>query len=898
MLEYQYSHTLHGVNEDFIEWLERYKDLGIILVWTREQKEKMGVRVSRENVIIQEMKEVKKIWGELRGAKRILILNIGGLDLEGKKLFKKLKDDGVEVRASFYYESGEREEIFGEGKEVKKYLDEIGFKDLGQRESEGYWFKISERIFKGKSFVEDLKGKVYGIRGLDLKDEIKKVISKVKDELECMELKVESKYEARGSKVGLVVKDGEEQEYLIQSLKSHGIRASFKVQRKLRTERLVERLLQILEFGVVGESGKRKAKIRWLRSEYIGIEDNGGIGVEEGLEEGLWGEFLYQYEKRGEFEGEDLKEALRNLIAEKKGLKMDSSMDSSRKREEVRGLECCLDYWGEVCRRIGGLKERGSFEELLESYKGVIEDLGVMRKIEGLEDLELKKKSERVLEEFWGLLEELKDGELGLGGVGGKIWLGDFYEKIKLGCGVRKYWEEEYGDGRMEEVEVLRLEEMEGKQYEVLFVLDLGYLEGGGLVGWKFDLVSCLSGFERSIYLSDRGGMRSYLKEELKRVRVGLEELKEWDFNNFNRRRKESKGSRFEIEAERRGLHFSKYEGIMEDRKVISRIRGGLRVLTASHFERYGSCPMRYYFQDVIGVRARERGGVVRERLDAAEKGKLVHWILHKIYEKGEEAAGLVGELEVEEMMKSYAEKEVGKGGFKLLGGKTMEEIKRRVGRFLKKERFQGKDSEVKHTEFRFEGESGLRIEGGGGRWIELRGVIDRIDKMNEMNELKGGGFEVIDYKSGNMGESRNEVIRRMRLGLRFQPYIYIEKAKELFGGSGGIWKYYYVLDDRNEKKVKEVSIDFEEEEELRKLSEEYLKDYWGKMERGYFPLNPKDCVSYCEYQKVCRVDLRRVKRKEEKERFWVKGSVWGNDFEKRGNDFEKRGNDFENKEE
>ena len=868
MLEYQYSHTLHGVNEDFVGWLEGFEDLGVILVWTKNQKEKMGVRVSRENVIIQEMKEVGKIWGELREAKRILILNIRGLDLEGKKLLKKLKDDGVEVRASFYYELGEREEIFGEGKEVKKYLDEIGFKDLGQRKSEGFSFKISERIFKGKSFGEDLKGKVYGIRGLDLKDEIKKVIEKA---LKC---------EAGDSKIGLIVRNEEEKEYLIQSLKSHGIRASFKVRRKLRTERLIERLLQILEFRIGGKGVKRKAKIRWLRSEYIGIEN---IGIEDiGKEASFCGELLYQYEKRGEFEGEDLKRALRNLIAEKKGLKM----DISRKREEVRGLECCLDYWEEVCQRIGGLKERGSFEELLESYKGVIEDLGVMRKIEGLEDLELKKKSERILEEFWGLLEELKDGELGLGRVDRKIWLGDFYERLKSECKGRKYWQEEWGEGK---VEVLKLEEMEGMKYGVLFVLDLGYLEGEGLVGWKFDLVSCLSGFERSIYISDHEGSRSYLKEELKRVRVGLEEL---DFGGRNEKRRNEKrrnekggaGYRFEIEAERRGLHFSKYEGMIEDRKVISRIRGGLRVLTASHFERYGSCPMRYYFHDIIHLRARERSGVVRERLDAAEKGKLVHWILHKIYHRGRKAGELVGELDLGEMMKSYAEKEVGKGGFKLLGGKTMEEIKRRVERFLKKERLQGKDSEVKHTEFRFEGESGLRIERGSGEWIELRGVIDRIDKINGMNGMKGGGFEVIDYKSGNMGESRNEVIRRMRLGLRFQPYIYIEKAKELFGGdegdkgdkgNGGIWKYYYILDDRNEKKVKEVVIDFEEEEELKKLSEEYLEDYLSKMERGYFPLNPKDCVSYCEYQKVCRVDLRRVKRKEEKERFWEKGSEW-----------------------
>ena len=192
--------------------------------------------------------------------------------------------------------------------------------------------------------------------------------------------------------------------------------------------------------------------------------------------------------------------------------------------------------------------------------------------------------------------------------------------------------------------------------------------------------------------------------------------------------------------------------------------RGEGLVLSASDVDTYRACPLRYKFARVLRI---PREPTLNQRF-----GIVVHQVLERFHEEGVEggAAGATPILRLLELAWR-------RGGF----GDSGEELQLRE---------KARNALLRYAE---------RFEQGGPasprpRWFErsftfplgahlIRGRVDRID------ELPGGGYELIDYKTG---------LPRRREQLRddVQLALYAVAAREAWQLDAAERTYYYVLDD------------------------------------------------------------------------------------------------------
>jgi DNA helicase-2/ATP-dependent DNA helicase PcrA len=185
--------------------------------------------------------------------------------------------------------------------------------------------------------------------------------------------------------------------------------------------------------------------------------------------------------------------------------------------------------------------------------------------------------------------------------------------------------------------------------------------------------------------------------------------------------------------------------------------RGDGLVLSASDVESYLSCPLRYKFARVLRI---PREPTLNQRF-----GILVHQVLERFHGSDERSPAEMARL------LDFAWR---RGGF----GDSDEERQLREKARVALDRFQE------------------RIGAGPGepRWFErsfnfalgrnhIRGRVDRVDA------LPGGGYELIDYKTG--APKRAEQLRE-----DVQLAIYALAAREAWQIEATERSYYYVLDD------------------------------------------------------------------------------------------------------
>ncbi|OGX04233.1 MAG: hypothetical protein A3G87_08910 [Omnitrophica bacterium RIFCSPLOWO2_12_FULL_50_11] len=151
----------------------------------------------------------------------------------------------------------------------------------------------------------------------------------------------------------------------------------------------------------------------------------------------------------------------------------------------------------------------------------------------------------------------------------------------------------------------------------------------------------------------------------------------------------------------------------------------------------------------------------------------------------------------------------------------------------------------------------------GERREILLRGKIDRIDVD------PGGKFGlVIDYKTGKAFK-----LRALENGTSLQLPLYIIAVREklgleLLGGhlyllarassSGFHHKDHLAQAALSTKKRNHLSE--KEFEELIDRSVRFAEKFVDGIERAGIPVRPRDCVSYCPYSSLCRIEKWRLK--------------------------------------
>ncbi len=235
--------------------------------------------------------------------------------------------------------------------------------------------------------------------------------------------------------------------------------------------------------------------------------------------------------------------------------------------------------------------------------------------------------------------------------------------------------------------------------------------------------------------------------------------------------------------------------------------RGDGLVLSASDIETYRVCPLRYKFARVFRIPSEP---TLNQRF-----GILVHQVLERFHGAG----GARTLLELLGLLDAGWRR----GGF----GDSDQEVQLRakaeasLTRYW--ERIQGDPAEPVWFERAFAFRMGPHL---------LRGRVDRVDR------LPGGGYELIDYKTG-----RPKTAAQLKDDVQLS--LYAVGAKEAWQLEAAHQAYYYVLDD---EKVP-VTRDDGDEDWIRDTVLEVAE---GILTQGFEPTPSYAACSSCDFRIIC----------------------------------------------
>lgn len=238
--------------------------------------------------------------------------------------------------------------------------------------------------------------------------------------------------------------------------------------------------------------------------------------------------------------------------------------------------------------------------------------------------------------------------------------------------------------------------------------------------------------------------------------------------------------------------------------------RGDGVMLSASDIDTYRTCPLKYKFARVFRI---PQEPTLNQRF-----GILVHQVLERFHAQPDPSH----QPSLEEML-GLLEFGWRRGGF---GGSEQEiQLRGKATAALTRyyERFQEEPAQPVAFERSFSFRVGPHL---------LRGRVDRVDKLPE------GGFELIDYKTGPP-RSRAQLEEDVQLSL------YAVAAREAWQFESARGAYYYVLDDA---KVP-VERDSGDREWIEEVATEVAE---GILSQGFEPTPSYAACGICDYRLVC----------------------------------------------
>jgi DNA helicase-2/ATP-dependent DNA helicase PcrA len=237
--------------------------------------------------------------------------------------------------------------------------------------------------------------------------------------------------------------------------------------------------------------------------------------------------------------------------------------------------------------------------------------------------------------------------------------------------------------------------------------------------------------------------------------------------------------------------------------------RGDGVVLSASDIDTYRTCPLKYKFARVFRI---PQEPTVHQRF-----GIVVHQVLERFHAADTPSRTLpelLGLLDASWRRAGFADSEEERQ----LRGKATAALERYHARF------ESEESEPLWFERPFAFKLGPHL---------LRGRVDRVDR------LPGGEYELIDYKTGRP-KSEAQLVEDVQLSL------YAVGAQEAWRLDASRQAYYYVLDD---EKVAVPADDGDRSEWIREVAMEVAD---GILSQGFEPTPSFAACSLCDYRLVC----------------------------------------------
>jgi DNA helicase-2/ATP-dependent DNA helicase PcrA len=245
--------------------------------------------------------------------------------------------------------------------------------------------------------------------------------------------------------------------------------------------------------------------------------------------------------------------------------------------------------------------------------------------------------------------------------------------------------------------------------------------------------------------------------------------------------------------------------------------RGDGVVLSASDIDTYRTCPLKYKFARVFRI---PQEPTIHQRF-----GIVVHQVLERFHGGlgSGSGAGAASSGSLSELL-GLLDASWRRGGF----GDSEEERQLRgkaAGALTRYHtRFQSSESEPLWFERAFSFKLGPHL---------LRGRVDRVDR------LPGGEYELIDYKTGRP-KSPGQLVDDVQLSL------YAVGAREAWRLDSSQQAYYYVLDDQK------VAVPDDRADRYEWIQEVAMEVADGILAQGFEPTPSYAACSVCDYRLVC----------------------------------------------
>ncbi|HJQ24802.1 MAG TPA: PD-(D/E)XK nuclease family protein [Blastocatellia bacterium] len=306
--------------------------------------------------------------------------------------------------------------------------------------------------------------------------------------------------------------------------------------------------------------------------------------------------------------------------------------------------------------------------------------------------------------------------------------------------------------------------------------------------------------------------------------------------------------------------------GWINDPSLVAALKerfGPAHLWSATQINDYGTCPFRFFAQHALKLDAGREPG---EGFASHHLGQAYHRILEQLYrrlhtdnlliqshtaEQAIDEAARIADNVLQQMLDSGEVRRDSLWEF------NKEEIKRRVGRLLRREAAWNDEEPARPVDcerrFGYDDTEALVIECPGGA-AKFRGIVDRIDYREKSDD-----WVVVDYKT-----RRTPIpVRDAREGRNLQLPLYAMAASRVIKKGERVSAAYY-LHVHSRKRGSELKSGSETKYSLEELidhAEQLIRLYVEQVRGGRFPVQPNgDTVCQtCEYDVMCRIQSLRT---------------------------------------
>ncbi|CAM4499190.1 RecB family exonuclease [Paenibacillus endophyticus] len=273
--------------------------------------------------------------------------------------------------------------------------------------------------------------------------------------------------------------------------------------------------------------------------------------------------------------------------------------------------------------------------------------------------------------------------------------------------------------------------------------------------------------------------------------------------------------------------------------------------ISASQLEKYANCGLQYYFHYVLKLRAKNVAALDRTRwLQAGERGTLLHDIFRRYIEDVTECGKVSAKHDRDRLM-AIVDMVIRETTLSIPApnrhvlAKECEEIQRDADIFFRNEA--GKTDQPCFFELELSTSDGepMEIELPGGIRIQLKGFVDRVDRIGPHE------YRIIDYKTGSTNKYKPS--EYFSGGTQLQHALY-SVAVEQWLRQTGIdpeakvleAEYYFPTERGRGEYVRRTQ---NRREELSAIVSQLLES----QNRGIFvPAKNANTCRWCDYQAVC----------------------------------------------